>query len=325
MGGIDFIIEKARRSRPKKKIVLPEVNDERVIEAAQEIKRQGIAELLFVGEAGNISELNTLGKVIAPAADSDAERIAEAFYESRKHKGMAPDEAKSIICKNPLYYAAMMVRLGMADGFVAGASNTTRDVIRAAMHSIGIDRSTGIVFGVFVIEVDRTVYGSEGLFIFADCAVIPLPTPKQLARIAISSSDLLNRLYGIEPKVAFLTYSSKGSAEGESIDRARKAVALVKEKRPGLAVDGELQLDAAIIPDIQRRKAPDSPLAGRANVLIFPSLDAGNITYKAVEKLGGARAVGPTIMGLKKPCSDLSRGCRTEDIIATIALTVVRS
>lgn len=259
-------------------------------------------------------------RIVLPETNDD--RVREAVKEIKKNKiaEIVPIEP---LHEDALRSAALMVQRGMTDGFVAGAVYMSKDVIKAAMQSLGIDRSIGVVFGAFLMEMENSTYGADGFFIFADCAVIPLPSAKQLARIAISSGDLLKRLFNIEPRIAFLTYSSKGSAEGESIDRAREAVAKTREKRPDFIVDGELQLDAAIMPDMQKRKASDSPLEGRANVLIFPSLDAGNITYKAVERLGNARAIGPALLGLNKPCSDLSRGCSTDDIIETVALTSV--
>jgi phosphate acetyltransferase len=226
---------------------------------------------------------------------------------------------------DPLLLGFMLTRLGIADGIVAGASHMTKDVVRAAIGCLEIDRSLGIVSGAFLMELSGSPYGTSGLFIFSDCAVIPIPSAKQLARIAISSGDFLKQLFGVQPKIAFLTYSSKGSAEGESVDRAREAVEKVKEKRPDFLVDGELQFDTAVVPEVARRKSSDSPLAGEANVLIFPSLDAGNITYKAVERLGGVKAVGPSLLGFTKPASDLSRGCSTDDIVNTVALTVVRA
>lgn len=305
MTKIESLIERAKKN--PKRIALPELDDERVRRAAKRITSEKIAEL------------------VDPSECSEIDKIAKNFYELRKHKGITEDEAKETVVNDPLYLAAMMTRMGIVDGFVAGASHMTKDVIKTAVHCIDIDRSSGIISGAFLMEAERSGYGASGLFVFADCAVIPCPSVKQLARIAISSSDLLKTLFGIEPKIAFLTYSTRGSAEGESIDRAREAVAKVKEKRPDLTVDGELQLDAAIIPEVCRRKSPDSPLKGEANILIFPNLDAGNITYKAVERLGGVKAVGPALLGLTKPCSDLSRGCSADDIVNAVALTVVRA
>lgn len=303
MSRINYIIELAKKN--PKRIILPETSDDRIIEAAKRIEKEGIANLVSIESV-------------------DKEKIVQSFYELQKNRGMTEENARKIVLEDTLYLAAMMVRLGMADSFVAGAAHMTKDVIMAAMQCLGINRSTGTMFGAFLIEVENCPYGEDGFFIFADCAVIPIPSSKQLVRIAIASADLLKSLFNIEPRIAFLTYSSHGSAEGESIDRARAAVTKVREKRPDLAVDGELQLDAAIIPDIQRQKAPESPLEGKANVLIFPSLGAGNITYKAIERLGNAKAVGPALLGLNKPCSDLSRGCSVDDIVATVALTSVR-
>lgn len=305
MTKIESIIERAKKN--PKRIILPEMDDERVQRAAKRITREKIAE------------------IVDPSKYSGIDEIARNFYTLRKHKGITEEEAKAIITQDPLYLAAMMTRMGLADGFVAGAVRITKDVIKTAMHCIDIDRTSGIILGAFLMEVAHSSYGASGLLIFADCAVIPEPSAKQLARIAISSGDLLKALFGIEPKIAFLTYSSNGSAEGESIDRAREAVIKVKEKKPDFIVDGELQLDAAIVPEVCRRKSPDSPLKGEANVLIFPNLDAGNITYKAVERLGGAKAVGPALLGLTRPCSDLSRGCSSDDIVNAVALTAVRA
>lgn len=262
--------------------------------------------------------INNPKKIVLPETDDERIREAAKKIKAERIANIVPLEPMS---EDPLYSAAMMVHRGAADAFVAGAASMSKDVIKAAMQSLGIDRSAGVISGAFLIEIENCSYGADGFFIFADCAVIPSPSPKQLARIAVSSGDLLKSLFGIKPKIAFLTYSSKGSAEGESVDRARSAVPMVKEKRPDFIVDGELQLDAAIIPDIHKRKAKDSPLKGEANILIFPSLDAGNITYKAIERLGTAKAVGPTLLGLNKPCSDLSRGCSVEDIVNTVALT----
>lgn len=305
MTRIESLIERAKKN--PKRIVLPEMDDERVLAAAKRITAERIAE------------------VINPLECSGIDEIAKDFYELRKHKGITEDDARNIITNDPLYLTAMMTRMGIVDGFVAGASHMTKDVIRAAIHCIDIERSSGVISGAFIVESERPDYGADGLFVFADCAVIPMPSAKQLARIAVSSGDLLKSLFAIQPKIAFLTYSSKGSGEGESIDRAREAVFKVKEKRPDFMVDGELQLDAAIVPEICRRKSPDSPLKGEANVLIFPNLDAGNITYKAVERLCGAKAVGPSLLGLTKPLSDLSRGCSVDDIVNAVALTVVRA
>ncbi|MBL7071017.1 MAG: phosphate acetyltransferase [Candidatus Omnitrophica bacterium] len=302
MGRIESLIERAKKY--PKRIVLPEIEDERVAEAARRIEKEGIAHLISTGKA-------------------DKKKLVQAYYELQKNKGMTVEAAGKAL-DNPLYAAAMMVRLGEADSFVAGAAHTSKDVIIAAMQCLGRDRSVGAIFGAFFIEAENRPNGENGFFAFADCAVIPMPSSRQLSRIAISSADLLTALFKLDARIALLTYSTSGSAEGESIDRVKNAVTIIKEKRPDLLVDGELQFDAAIIPDVQKFKAPDSPLKGKANILIFPNLDAANITYKAVERLGNARAMGPTLVGLKTPCSDLSRGCSVDDIIATVALTSAR-
>ena len=305
MTKIESLIERARKN--PKRIALPETDDDRVLKAIKRINSEKIAEIVDLSKYSKMDE------------------IAKNFYELKKHKGITEQEAKNTIERDPLYRAAMMTRMGIVDGFVAGAAYTTRDVIRTAVRCLDIQRSVGVVSGAFVMEIAHSSYSASGLFIFADCAVIPEPSAKQLARIAISSGDLLKAVFGIEPRIAFLTYSSKGSAEGASVDRAKEAVDKVKEKRPGFIVDGELQMDAAIVPEVSKRKSPDSPIKGDANILIFPSLDAGNITYKAVERLGGVKAVGPSLLGFTKPCSDLSRGCNADDIVNAVALTVVRA
>jgi phosphate acetyltransferase len=308
MKKIESLIERAKKN--PKRIVFPEAKDERVMGAVKRITREKIAEAVVID---------------APAKYPRVNEIAEKFYELKRYKGISEQDAKDTVMKDPLCLAAMLTRLGIVDGFVAGASYTTRDVVRMAISCLEIDRSSGVVSGVFLMELDDPSLGASGLFIFSDCGVIPIPSAKQMARAAISAGDLLEKLFNIQPKIAFLTYSSKGSAEGESIDRAREAVGKVKETRPGFIVDGELQLDAAIVPEVHKRKSPDSPIKGDANVLIFPNLDAGNITYKAVERLARAKAVGPALLGFTKPCSDLSRGCTADDIVNATALTVVRA
>ncbi len=311
MTNIESLIARAKKN--PKRIVLPEADNERVLKAAKRIRDDKIAELILINPKDSA------------AGSSHIDEIAQNFYEIRKHKGIGEKEAKDIITGDPLYLAAMMTRMGFADGFVAGAARTTKDVIRAAVHCINIDRSAGMVSGALLMEPARVDYAASGLFIFSDCAVIPEPSAKQLAGIAVSAGDFLKALFGIEPKIVFLTYSSKGSAEGPSIDRAREALAKLREKRPDFIADGELQLDAAIVPEVSKWKSPCSSVKGEANILIFPSLDAGNITYKAVERFGGVKAVGPALLGLTKPCSDLSRGCNEDDIVNAVALTAVRA
>jgi phosphate acetyltransferase len=227
--------------------------------------------------------------------------------------------------ENPLYYAAMMIRCGYADGFVAGATFTTSSVIRAALNCLEIDKNVGLVSSCFIIAVPDCPYGERGVFIYADCGVIPYPTSEQLALIAISSAHFAKEVLEFEPHVALLSFSTKGSAEGRWVDKIKEAVKIARNKNSDFLIDGELQADAALVPEIAKRKLGESEVAGRANVLIFPNLDAGNICYKLTQRLAKARAVGPIILGTVQPCSDLSRGCETEDVIDCTAVTVIRA
>ena len=308
---IDIIRDlRERAGKRQKLIVLPEKNDPRIQKAAKIIQEEKIARLILLGKE-----------------DLEGEKIeafAREFFELRKHKGLTIDEARATMSV-PLYYAAMMIRKGQADGFVAGAAHSTPDVARAAIYCLGVDPKINIVSSCFVMVVPDCVFGENGVFIFADCGIVPQPTARQLAGIAISSAQLAEDLFALTPKVAMLSYSTKGSAKGELVDKVVEAVKLAKAQRPDLLIDGELQLDAAIIPEVAQIKDPGGILAGRANVLIFPSLEAGNIGYKLVQRLAKARAVGPLLQGLNHPCSDLSRGCLIEDIVDTVSLTSLRA
>jgi len=308
---VDIVAKIRERARKKfKTIALPEMEDKRVREAAQIIKKEGLAKVLLFGP----EELES----------DKQEKYALQYYELRKAKGISVDGARETL-KNPLYYAAMMTRLGDIDGFVAGASHTTPDVARAAIQCVGLDEKISIASSCFIMNVPDCLFGEAGAFIFADCGIVPEPNSRQLACIAISNAELVQKVFGITPKVALLSYSTKGSAKGRNVDKIVEALSLAKEMQPDLLIDGELQLDAAIIPEVAGIKCPDSLLAGRANVLIFPDLEAGNIGYKLVQRLAKARAVGPLLVGLNKPCSDLSRGCSAEDIVDCVAATAVRA
>lgn len=293
-----------------KAIALPEIEDIRVREAARIIDKEGIAKVLLFGRGMLDKEKQ--------------QKYTQMYYQLRKSKGISLQEAEKTL-ENPLYYAAMMTHCGDIDGFVAGASHTTPDVARAAIRCLAVDERIGIVSSCFVMNVLDCPYGEEGAFIFADCGIVPEPNPRQLACIAISNAELAEKIFGISPRVALLSYSTKGSAKGKAIDKVLEALALAKEMKPDLLIDGELQVDAAIIPEVAQIKCPHSPLAGRANVLIFPDLEAGNIGYKLLQRLAKARAIGPLIVGSNKPCSDLSRGCYVEDIIDCVAVTAVRA
>ncbi|HOW43284.1 MAG TPA: phosphate acyltransferase [Candidatus Omnitrophota bacterium] len=308
MEAIRKIRERARNA--KKKIVLPEYKDKRVLEAFKMIKAEGVADVTLLTP-----------EMVAP---QDKERYVEFFYNLRKSKGVTLDQAREMF-EDPLFPAAMMVREGKFDGFVAGASHTTADVCRAGIHCIGIDERLMIACSSFVMAFDNNRYAPEGALIYADCGLLPDPNPRQLACIGVAAAELARKVLDLEPRIAFLSYSTKGSAEGRSIDRVREGVKIFKEMEPNLLVDGELQLDAAIVPDVAKIKTPGSAVAGNASVLIFPNLDAGNIGYKLTERLAGARALGPLLMGLKNPCSDLSRGCSAEDVVDCVAVTAIRA
>jgi len=308
---MDIVAKIRARAKAKlKTIALPEIEDNRVREAAKIIEKQGIAKVLLFGQ-GMLEKARQ-------------EKYAQNYYELHKLKGVSLDDARETL-NDPLYYAAMMTRSSEIDGFVAGASHTTPDVARTAIQCLGVEEKLGIASSCFIMNVADSPYGEEGTFIFADCGIVPEPNPRQLASIAISNAELAQKVLGITPKVAFLSYSTRGSAKGRAIDKVLEALALARYMQPDLLVDGELQVDAAIVPEVAEIKYPDSLLKGKANVLIFPNLEAGNIGYKLVQRLAKARAIGPLIVGLNKPCSDLSRGCSTDDIVDCVAVTAIRA
>ncbi|MFH1790743.1 MAG: phosphate acetyltransferase [Candidatus Omnitrophota bacterium] len=329
---LDLLREKAKSDL--KRIVLPEGDDARVLEAAVKISRDGIAKITVLGDTEEVltlAESSSLDikssgvQLVNPVSCGMTDEIARTFYDLRKHKGISPDEARKTVLENRVFYGALMTRLGDADGFVAGASHKTADVARASIYCLEIDPNAGVVSSAFVIGLDDCQYGEGGLFVYGDCAVIPDPNPDQLACIAISCGLLMERLFDVKARVALLSYSTKGSARGNSIDKVRSALQIVKSKAPGLAADGELQADAAIVPEVADIKARGSNVAGMANVLIFPNLDSGNICYKITQRLGKARVVGPMIQGCLQPASDLSRGCGVEEIIDAVTVTAVRA
>lgn len=308
MDTISKIRDKARANQ--KIVVLPEHNDKRVVEAAKIIEAQGLA----------IPFLLTPDRIDL----KEKQRYIEEFYELRKAKGIDVESVKKLF-EDPLYYAAMLTREGKVDGFVAGASHTTADVCRSVITCVGVDERLMIASSCFIMVVPNCVFGDEGTFIFADCGVMPEPNARQLACIAIAAAELGGKVLGFIPRIAFLSYSTKGSAKGKSIDKIQEALRNLKEMEPNLLADGELQADAAIVPEVAKIKFPDSPVGGKANVLIFPNLEAGNICCKIVERLAQARALGPLLMGLKRPCSDLSRGCSVDDVVDCVAATAIRA
>ncbi|MDD4953749.1 MAG: phosphate acyltransferase [Candidatus Omnitrophica bacterium] len=308
MDAITKIRQKA--SAGLKTIVLPEYEDKRVVEAAGIIEKEGIAKVLLL----------TPDKI----DKEKKEKYIQDFYQMHIAKGIQIEEVRKTF-EGTLYYAAMMTREGLAGGIVAGASHTTPDVARACIRCLGIDSRLTIVSSCFIMAVPDCPYGEEGTFIFADCGIIPEPNARQLCYIAISASDLARKVLGLTPRVGFLSYSTRGSANAKSTEKITEALGMIKKIEPGLLVDGELQVDAAIVPEVAKIKYPDSPLGGKANILIFPDLEAGNIGYKLTQRLAKARAVGPLVMGLNKPASDLSRGCSVDDIVDCAAVTAIRA
>lgn len=300
--------EKAKKD--PRKIVFPEYDDERVAEAIKIVKTEGIAEPIVLSP-DNLDH-------------KKQEEFAAIYHERKSARGVTLEEARERM-EDPLYYGAMMVRYGHADGFVSGAKTTTSAVIRAALACLSLDRTVGIISSCFVMAIPNCPYGEQGVFVYADCGVIPYPTSEQLAGIAISSARFARDVLDFYPRVALLSFSTKGSAEGRWVDKIKEAVEIAKGKCDEFPIDGELQADAALVPDVARRKLKDSPVAGHANVLIFPNLDAGNICYKLTQRLANGRAIGPIGLGTVQPYSDLSRGCDVDDIVDCTAVTVVRA
>lgn len=323
---LDDIRRKA--SARQKTIVLPESDDQRTIDALTTILDQKIAKIILIGpetarakvRAKNLADLT----VIDPRTYKETDAIANEFYELRKAKGMTTEEAQKTVREDWLTFGAMLVRRDAAHGFVGGANHTTAATVRAALRCLKIDKTIGVAAGSFLMEVPNSPYGEKGVFIFADCGVNPEPNARQLAGIAVLSAKLFQQLMGKEPRVAFLSYSSKGSAEGPLVDKVKEALARAKEMSPEILIDGELQVDSALVPEVAKIKCGASPVAGKANVLIFPDLNSGNISYKLTQRLANARAIGPLLMGFTEPCSDLSRGCSVDDIVDAVAVTAVR-
>ena len=330
MGIIEKIIEEAKTI--SKKIVLPETEDERVLKAAEQILQKGIAKVILVGKEEIVkSDAKKLGLNIAEATIVDPNKCekmdvyVDELVKLREKKGMTKEKALEILANEPRYFGAMMVRMGDADGMVAGSNSPTADVIRASIHVIGAAKGVKTISSSFMMVMPDTTYGDNGILFYTDCGVVPAPTSEQLADIATSASWLGRKLAGIEPKVAMLSFSTKGSAKHPSADKVIEAVEILKNRDVDFEFDGELQADAAIVPAIGAKKAPGSNVAGKANILVFPDLGAGNIAYKLTQRLANAGAYGPLLQGLNKPVNDLSRGCSVEDIVNVTAITAVEA
>lgn len=327
MGLFEKLTSKAKEQRQR--IVLPEGTEPRTLTAADRIITEGIADIILIGDPTEIADaarelsLTNICKarVVNPNDDKVIDKYAPLFYELRKSKGISMEDARRTAA-NPLYLGCLMIKNGDADGQVAGALNTTGNVLRAAFQVIKTKPGIDVVSGAFVMLLpDGVPFGQDGILVFADCAVLPDPTSKELAQIALSTADTARDIAGIEPRIAMLSFSTKGSAKHERIDKVIEAVKIVHAADPNLLCDGELQADAALVPGVAKSKAPDSPLKGTADVLVFPSLETGNIAYKLVQRLAGVQAVGPILQGLAAPVNDLSRGCFPEDIYKTIIIT----
>ena len=318
---------KANARKSLQHIVLPEGDEERTLKAASEIVKDGLAKITLIGNPAVIAEkaqqfgVDNLSDItiVDPMNNPNKDKYVDLMLQIRGSKGLTKEQAEQLIL-NPLYLSVLMIKAGDADGEVAGAANATGDVLRPAFQYVKTKPGVSVVSGAFLMMVDKN-FGEDGLMVFADCAVHPNPTAEELAQIAVSTGHTTRAIAGIEPRIAMLTFSTKGSAKNEMCDKVIAATKLAQEMDPTLAIDGEMQADAAIVPSIGQSKAPGSKIAGRANVLVFPTLEVGNISYKLVQRLAGAEAIGPVLQGMAAPINDLSRGCSMSDIVNLVAIT----
>lgn len=329
---MSFVEEIKNRAKQEiKTIVLPEATDLRTLKATNQILKEEFCKIILIGneeEILNLAKENDLdvskAEIIEPSKSDSYEEYVNAFYELRKHKGMTMEKSEELML-DPVFFGMMMVKQGKADGLVSGAAHSTADTLRPALQILKTAPGTKLVSTFVLMDVPNCEYGENGVFLFSDCGLNQNPDSESLSEIAISTAKSFKQIIGKEPRVAMLSYSTMGSAKAEEVDKVRIATELVKEKTPELAVDGEMQFDAAIVPSIAKSKAPESDVAGKANTLIFPDLQAGNIGYKLVERLAKAEAYGPICQGMAKPVNDLSRGCKAEDIVGVVAITCVQA
>jgi phosphate acetyltransferase len=330
MDFINDIWTKAKRLN--KTIVLPEADDVRILKATELIQKSKLANVILIGkevEIRTVANENNIdissAKIVTPRSHPNLDKYVQILKEKRAHKGMTIEKAKHLLTDDCPYFAAMLVDQGEADGMVSGAAHFTADTIHATVECIGKAEGQSIISSFFVMILSERTFVEDGILFFADCGVVPNPDPNQLADIAIQTAESYRKLMGKEARVAMLSFSTKTSAVHPDVDKVIKATEIAQKKRPDLLLDGELQLDAALVPKVGQRKAPKSPVAGKANILIFPDLDAGNIGYKLTERLAHARAFGPIFQGEAKPVNDLSRGCSIDDIVNVVALTAVQA
>lgn len=319
------IIERAKKN--KQRIVLPEGTEERTLKAADQLLSDGVADIILIGNPVEVKELasgfglNHIEKAVIIDPKDHAKKAAyiDLLVELRQKKGMTPEKA-AVLVEDPLYLACLMIKAGDADGEIAGAQNTTGDVLRPALQIIKTAPGISVVSGAFLMFVQDKSYGKDGVLVFADCAVMPNPNAAELAQIAVATAQTAKDIVGVEPRVAMLSFSTKGSASHEMVDKVVEATRLAQEMAPQFSIDGDLQADAALVASVGSKKAPESKVAGNANVLVFPSLEVGNIAYKLVQRLGNAEAVGPILQGMGAPVNDLSRGCSISDIYNMVAI-----